>query len=150
MTDTPAPEAEAPHPPAVDAASEDSAAVARARRTLKTLAIALPLTGVVLSIAALVIYTTTGGGGFGIDPLSELAGLLLTFVGPTLLVLGLHMVVWRALVRPLSRMTPANRMGVIVGVGGVLSLVSVVLVIILVFVGFMLLSLLLSATDQAM
>jgi hypothetical protein len=143
----PAPDAAAA-PAAAPTPHGDSPAVTRARRTLALLAIVLPLAGLALSIVALVVYTVTGG--FGIDPLSEFAGLLLTFIGPTLLVLGLHMVVWRAMVRPLSRMTPGSRVGMIIGIGGVLSFLSVILVIILVFIGFMLLSLLLSATDQAM
>lgn len=164
MTDTPAsdapqPSAESPYGPAdgvedqqpsvVVAASGDSAGVARARRTLRKLAIALPLTGLVLSIVAIVVQVATGGA-FGIDLLSEISGLMLTFIGPTLIVLGLHMIVWRAMVRPLSRMEPGNRIGMIVGIGGVLSLLSVILVFILVFIGFMILSLLFSATDQAM
>lgn len=145
--DAPGPDA-AVVPAAAPTPHGDSPGVTRARATLKRLAIALPLAGLALSIVALVIYTVTGG--FGIDPLSEFAGLLLTFIGPTLLVLGLHMIVWRAMVRPLSRMTPGSRVGMIIGIGGVLSFLSVILVFILVFIGFMLLSLLLSATDQAM
>lgn len=129
--------------------SGDSEGVTRARRTLKRLAIALPLAGLLLSIVALVVQVATGGA-FGIDPVSEISGLTLTFIGPALLVLGLHMIVWRAMVRPLSRMTPGNRVGMIIGIGGVLSFLSVILVFILVFIGFMALSLLFSATDQAM
>ncbi len=164
MTDTPAaaapePSAESPygpadrvddhHPGVVAAPSGDSAVVTRARRTLRNLAMALPLVGVVLIIVAIVLQVVTGGA-YGIDPLSEISGLTLTFIGPTLLVLGLHMIVWRAMVRPLSRMTPGSRVGMIIGIGGVLSFLSVILVFILVFIGFMILSLLFSATDQAM
>lgn len=129
--------------------SGDSEAVTRARRTLGRLALALPLAGLALSIVAIVVQVVTGGA-FGIDPVSEISGLTLTFIGPALLVLGLHMIVWRAMVRPLSRMTPGNRIGMIIGIGGVLSFLSVILVFILVFAGFMILSLLFSATDQAM
>ncbi|OYX58839.1 MAG: hypothetical protein B7Y93_01220 [Micrococcales bacterium 32-70-13] len=135
--------------PVVVAAPGDTEAVTRARRTLKRLAIVLPLAGLVLSIVAIVVQVVTGGA-FGIDPVSEIAGLTITFIGPTLLVLGLHMVVWRAMVRPLSRMTPGSRTGMIIGVGGVLSFVSVILVVILVFAGFMIVSLLFTVTDQAM
>lgn len=129
--------------------STDSEVVTRARRTLTRLAIALPLAGLALSIVAIVVQVVTGGA-FGIDPLSEIAGFTLTFLGPTLLVLGLHMIVWRAMVRPLSRMTPGSRIGMIVGIGGVLSFLSVILVFILVFAGFMIISLLFSATDLTM
>ena len=146
-------QAAAPAPPAsqpvVETAPGDTEAVTRARRTLKRLAIALPLAGLALSIVAIVVQVATGGA-FGIDLLSEISGLTLTFIGPTLLVLGLHMIVWRAMVRPLSRMTPGSRIGMIIGIGGVLSFLSVILVFILVFIGFMILSLLFSATDQAM
>lgn len=141
-----APAAAAPTPAPT---TGDSEAVTRARRTLKRLAIALPIAGLTLSIAAIVVHITTGGF-FGIDPVSEIAGFSLTFLGPTLLVLGLHMIVWRAMVRPLSRMTPGSRIGMIIGVGGVLSFLSVILVFILIFMGFMLISLLLSSTDQAL
>lgn len=143
-----APAAPAPQP-VVTAAPGDTEVVTRARRTLKRLAIALPLAGLVLSIVAIVVQVVTGGA-FGIDPVSEISGLTITFIGPTLLVLGLHMVVWRAMVRPLARMTPGSRTGMIIGIGGVLSFVSVILVFILVFAGFIIVSLLFSATDQAM
>lgn len=143
-----APVAPAPQPVPATAAG-DTEAVTRARRTLKRLAVALPLAGLALSIVAIVVQVVTGGA-FGIDPVSEISGLTLTFIGPALLVLGLHMIVWRAMVRPLSRMTPGNRIGMIIGIGGVLSFLSVILVFILVFAGFMILSLLFSATDQAL
>jgi len=87
---------------------------------------------------------------FGTDPASEFAGMMLTFVGPALLVLGLHMVVWRALVRPLTRMSSGSRVGTIIGVGAALSFVSVILVILLVFLGLLISSLLLfDATGQS-
>lgn len=143
VTPAPAPALTSPYGPA------ESERVTRARRTLGRLAVILPIAGLVLSIVAIAVQITTGGV-FGVDPLSEIAGLTVTFIGPTLLVLGLHMVVWRALVRPLTRMTPTNRVVTIIGVGGVLSAVSVVLVVILVFIGFMLVSLLFTATGQAM
>ncbi len=146
-TAAPAPEPAAA--PVVAPVAGDAEAVTRARRTLKRLAIALPLAGLVLSMVAIVVQVVTGGA-FGIDPVSEISGLTITFIGPTLLVLGLHMVVWRAMVRPLARMTPGSRTGMIIGIGGVLSFVSVILVFILVFAGFMIVSLLFSATDQAM
>lgn len=150
--DAAAPTALAPAPVVTPALSSsgDSETVARARRTLGRLALALPLAGLALSIAAIVVQVTTGGSIFGIDPVSEAAGFSLTFLGPTLLVLGLHMIVWRAMARPLSRMSPGTRVGMIIGVGGVLSFLSVILVFILVFAGFILVSGLLSATDQAM
>ncbi|MBX9471341.1 hypothetical protein [Microcella sp.] len=127
----------------------DSDAVTRARRTLRRLSIALPVVGLVLSIVAIAVQVGTGGSIFGIDPVSEIVGFTLTFLGPTLLVLGLHMIVWRAMVRPLSRMSSGTRTGMIIGVGGVLSLLSVILVFVLVFLGFIVLSGLLSASDQA-
>lgn len=148
--DASAAEAAESQPDAPTVSAGDSAAITRTRRTLKRLAVTLPLVGLGLSVAAIVVYLSAGGSIFGVDPLSEIAGLLLTFVGPTLVVLGLHMVVWRAMVRPLSRMTPGSRTGTIIGVGAALSFVSVILVFILVFAGFMLVSLLLAATDQAL
>ncbi len=152
MTDAQRPD-DAPEPsppsPASPYGPADSVRVTRARRTLGRLALVLPIAGLVLSVVALAVQVATGGA-FGVDPLSEIAGFTLTFLGPTLLVLGLHMLVWRAMVRSLSQMTPTNRAVTIVGVGGILSLASVVLVFCLVFIGFMLLSLLFSATDQAM
>ena len=80
-------------------APSDADAVTRTRRTLRRIAIALPLAGPVLSIAAIGVQFVTG----------------------------------RA-----------------VGIDGVLSFLSVILVVILVFAGFMIVSLLFSATDQAM
>jgi len=128
----------------------DSTAVTRARRTLRRLAIALPLLGVVLIALAIAAQVVGGGSMFGTDPASEFAGMMLTFVGPALLVLGLHMVVWRALVRPLTRMSPGSRVGTIIGVGAALSFVSVILVILLVFLGLLISSLLLfDATGQS-
>lgn len=127
----------------------DSDAVTRARSTLRRLSIALPLAGLVLSIVAIAVQVGTGGSIFGIDPVSEIVGFTLTFLGPTLLVLGLHMIVWRAMVRPLSRMSGGTRTGMIIGVGGVLSFFSVIVVFVLVFLGFIVLSGLLSASDQA-
>jgi len=128
----------------------DSADVTLARRTIGRLAIVLPAVAVVLIALAVAAQVVGGGTMFGTDPASEFTGLVLTFVGPTLLVLGLHMVVWRALVRPLARMTPRRRVGTIVGVGAALSFLSVILVILLVLVGFLIVSLLFDATGQSM
>ncbi len=146
QTAAPAPEPVAPTAPSTG----DSDAVTRARRTLRRLAIALPLAGLTLSIVAIIVQVSGAGSFFGIDPVSEIAGFTLTFLGPTLIVLGLHMIVWRAMVRPLSRATPGSRVGLIIGIGGVLSFLSVILIFVLIFAGFMLVSLLLSATDQAL
>ena len=149
MTDAQRPDEGPEPPPAGTSAPADSERITRARRTLGRLAIVLPVAGLVLSVVALAVQVATGGA-FGIDSLSEIAEFTLTFLGPTLLVLGLHMLVWRAMVRSLTQMAPTNRTVTIIGVGGILSLASVVLVFCLVFIGFMLLSLLFSATDQAM
>ncbi len=137
-------------PVAADAAGADAPAVARARRTLQRLALWLPLAGLVLSVVAIAVQVGTGGSIFGIDPVGEIVGFTLTFLGPVLLVVGLHMLIWRALVRPLSRMEPSNRIITIVGVGGLLSIASVLLVFILVFLGFIIVSSLLSASDLAL
>ncbi len=144
-------EAEPAADPTVAPATDgDSPAVTRARRTLGLLAIVLPVAGFVLCLAAIIVQVSTGGSVFEFGELGEFAVLLLTFLGPTLLVLGLHMVVWRALVRPLARMQPGNRTGTIIGVGALLSFVSVIAVFIIVFVGFILVSGLLDATNQSL
>lgn len=141
---------EAPAPVATPATAGDSPAVTRARHRIGLLAIVLPIAGVLLCLAAIVVQVSTGGSIFGFDVVGEIAGFSLTFLGPTLLVLGLHMIVWRALVRPLSRMEPGKRTGTIIGVGALLSFVSVILVFIIVFLGFILVSGLLDATSQSL
>lgn len=128
----------------------DTPAVTRARRTIGLLAIVLPIAGLLLCLAAIVVQVSTGGSIFGIDVVGELVGFSLTFLGPTLLVLGLHMVIWRPLVRPLARMEPTNRTVTIIGVGALLSFVSVILVFLIVFLGFILVSGLLDATNQSL
>jgi hypothetical protein len=137
-------------PVVAPATTGDSPAVTRARRTIGLLAIVLPIIGLLLCLAAIVVQVSTGGSIFGIDVIGEIAGFTLTFLGPTLLVLGLHMVIWRALVRPLARMESSNRTVTIIGVGALLSFVSVILVFVIVFLGFILVSGLLDATNQSL
>lgn len=137
-------------PVAAPVSTGDSPAVTRARRKIGLLAIVLPIVGLLLCLAAIVVQVSTGGNLVAVDAVSEIVSLLLVFVGPTLLVLGLHMVIWRALVRPLARMEPSNRTVTIIGVGALLSFVSVILVFVIVFLGFILVSGLLDATNQSL
>jgi cytochrome c oxidase assembly factor CtaG len=115
---------------------------------MKRLAVVLPiigLAGIVVSTVAWIIAELTSVSVAG--PIS-VALAMLSFVGPVLLVLGLHMLMWRVLVRPLARMESRQRTGTIIGVGALLALLSVPIVAGLLFVGFAMLSPILDAVSQ--
>lgn len=126
----------------------DSAEVVTARRRMKRLAVVLPIIGLAAIVVSTVVWFVAELASVSVTGPIAVALVLLSFIGPVLLVLGLHMLVWRVLVRPLARMEPRQRTGSIIGVGAVLAILSVPVVAVLTFVGFSILSPILDAVSQ--
>ena len=133
-------------PPAVSSpVTHDSASVTKSRHTIGRLALVLPIAGLAIIVLSTIVWIAVELSPLVVDGFLSVALAVLSVLGPVLLVLGGHMVVWRALVRPLARMDPGARIGTIVGVGAVLAFISVPLVALLVFVGFSVISPILDA-----
>lgn len=153
MSDEQAPEIpESPYGPAPDAILGASAStgdgpaapppapawVESGRRVLRLAAIVTGLLSVLLTIVLIVLVALgEGPANNDIDGFARWLTDTLIFAAPVAAVIALNLLVWRALLRPLGRMTTGGRVGLILLMVGMLGAASVVLTTVLLFAGFL-------------
>ncbi len=153
MSDEQAPEIpESPYGPAPDAILGASAStgdgpaapppapawVESGRRVLRLAAIITGLLAVLLTIVLIVLVAL--GEGPANNDIGGLARWLtdtLIFAAPVAAVVALNLLIWRALLRPLGRMSTSGRVALILLMIAVLAAVSVALTAVLLFAGFL-------------
>ncbi len=125
-------------PPMTASQAPSMAVLDGARRALRVAAIASGVLAVVLMIT-LVVWAALGGGPANndLDGVEETVTWALVWGSPVLAVVAVNLLVWRALLRPLARMSTGKSIALAITMVIVLALFSVLAVTVLLFLGFL-------------